>query len=152
VIPKRSWGGLLGWGPGGYISAMSWRRARRRSPLSRWVRVYRTGLTYYYNTDITLFTIQYLGADPTTDPEIYRKASPMSYVQQARTPTLIQHGELDKRVPTPNGYELRQGLEDRGVPVEMIVYKGFGHGINKPKARRAVMQQQPGVVQLPSLE
>ena len=37
-------------------------------------------------------------------------------------------------------YELRQGLEDRGVPVEMIVYKGFGHGITKPRAQRAVMQ------------
>ena len=36
-------------------------------------------------------------------------------------------------------YELRQGLEDRGVPVEMVVYKGFGHGINKPKSQRAVM-------------
>jgi hypothetical protein len=31
-------------------------------------------------------------------------------------------------------------LEDKGVKVEMIVYKGFGHGISKPKAMRAVMQ------------
>jgi dipeptidyl aminopeptidase/acylaminoacyl peptidase len=31
------------------------------------------------------------------------------------------------------------GLEDRGVPVEMVVYKGFGHGITKPKSMRAVM-------------
>jgi dipeptidyl aminopeptidase/acylaminoacyl peptidase len=64
----------------------------------------------------------------------------MSYIKQAKTPTLIQHGELDRRVPIPNAYELRQGLEDRGVPVEMVVYKGFGHGISKPKAMRAVMQ------------
>ena len=64
----------------------------------------------------------------------------MTYIKQARTPTLIQHGELDRRVPTPNGYELRQGLEDQGVPVEMIVYKGYGHGITKPKSNRAVMQ------------
>jgi hypothetical protein len=26
------------------------------------------------------------------------------------------------------------------VPVEMIVYKGFGHGIDKPKEARALMQ------------
>ena len=64
----------------------------------------------------------------------------MTYIKQAKTPTLIQHGENDRRVPIPNGYELRQGLEDRGVPVEMVVYKGFGHGITKPKALRAVMQ------------
>jgi hypothetical protein len=31
-------------------------------------------------------------------------------------------------------------LEDRGVKVEMVVYKGFGHGITKPKAMRAVME------------
>ncbi len=43
-------------------------------------------------------------------------------------------------MPIPNAYELRQGLEDRGVPVEMVVYKGFGHGISKPKATRAVME------------
>ena len=64
----------------------------------------------------------------------------MTYIQKARTPTLIQHGEFDKRVPIANGYELRQGLENRGVPVEMIVYKGYGHGITKPKSMRAVMQ------------
>src|SRR4029077_9409735 len=96
--------------------------------------------TYYYNTDITPFTIQYLGKDPVADPAIYQKTSPMSYIQKAKTPTLIQHGENDKRVPIPNAYELRQGLEDRGVKVEMIVYKGYGHGITKPRSQRAVMQ------------
>ena len=40
----------------------------------------------------------------------------------------------------PDREPLRQALEDRKVPVEMIVYKGFGHGINKPKSMRAVME------------
>ena len=44
----------------------------------------------------------------------------MTYIKQATTPTLIQHGELDRRVPIPNASELRQGLEDRGVQVEMV--------------------------------
>jgi len=35
---------------------------------------------------------------------------------------------------------LRQALEDGGVPVKMIVYKGFGHAIDKPKQQRAVME------------
>jgi hypothetical protein len=43
-------------------------------------------------------------------------------------------------VPIPNAYELRQGLENRGVKVEMIVYAGYGHGITKPKSQRAVME------------
>ncbi|MCX6635914.1 MAG: prolyl oligopeptidase family serine peptidase, partial [Acidobacteria bacterium] len=36
--------------------------------------------------------------------------------------------------------ELFQGLEDQGVPVRMYVYKGFGHGITKPKEQRAAME------------
>lgn len=64
----------------------------------------------------------------------------MSYIKNAKTPTLIQHGELDRRVPIANAYELRQGLEDNKVQVEMIVYKGAAHQIAKPKSMRAVMQ------------
>ena len=48
-------------------------------------------------------------------------------------------GELDRRVPIANGYELRQGLLDVGVHAEMAVYTGYGHGIDKPRSQRAVM-------------
>jgi len=129
----------MGWSQGGYISAFLTTSTDRfvaisvGAGISNWA-------TYYYNTDITPFTINYLGNDPAEDPEIYSKTSPMSYIKTAKTPTLIQHGELDRRVPIANAYELRQGLENRGVKVEMVVYKGFGHGINKPKSMRAVMQ------------
>ena len=61
----------------------------------------------------------------------------MTNINNAKTPTLIQHGELDKRVPISNAYELLQGLRDKKVPSELIVYKGFGHGISKPKERLA---------------
>jgi dipeptidyl aminopeptidase/acylaminoacyl peptidase len=129
----------MGWSQGGYISAFLTTSTDRfvaisvGAGISNWA-------TYYYNTDITPFTINYLGNDPAMDPAIYQKTSPMSYIKTAKTPTLIQHGELDRRVPIANAYELRQGLEDRGVKVEMVVYKGFGHPITKPKAMRAVMQ------------
>ena len=137
VDPNRV--GCMGWSQGGYISAFlttsskAFKAISVGAGISDWA-------TYYYNTDITPFTIQYLGADPVTDPAIYAKTSPMTYIKNAATPTLIQHGELDRRVPIPNAYELRQGLEDRGVPVEMVVYKGYGHGITKPKSVRAVME------------
>jgi dipeptidyl aminopeptidase/acylaminoacyl peptidase len=131
--------GCMGWSQGGYISAFLTTTSTRCAAVSVGAGI-SNWATYYYNTDITPFTIQYLGDDPADDPEVYRKTSPMSFVTQAKTPTLIQHGENDRRVPIANAYELRQGLEDRGVPVEMVVYKGFGHGITKPKAMRAVMQ------------
>lgn len=136
VDPARV--GCMGWSQGGYISAFLTTSSDRFAAISVGAGI-SNWATYYYNTDITPFTIQYLGDDPADDPAIYAKTSPMTYIKKAKTPTLIQHGEFDKRVPIPNAYELRQGLEDRGVPVELIVYKGFGHGITKPKAMRAVM-------------
>ncbi|MGH9673589.1 MAG: prolyl oligopeptidase family serine peptidase [Bryobacteraceae bacterium] len=137
VDPARM--GAMGWSQGGYISAFLTTTSDRFKAISVGAGI-SNWATYYYNTDITQFTLNYLGDDPADDPEIYRKTSPMSYIRQARTPTLIQHGELDRRVPIPNAYELRQGLQDRGVPVEMIVYRGFGHGINKPRAARAAAE------------
>ncbi len=131
--------GCMGWSQGGYISAFLTASTDRFAAISVGAGI-SNWATYYYNTDITPFTINYLGDDPVDDPEIYQKTSPMAYIKKARTPTLIQHGELDRRVPIANAYELRQGLEDRGVKVEMIVYKGFGHPITKPRAMRAVMQ------------
>ncbi len=131
--------GSMGWSQGGYISAFLTTGSDRFKAISVGAGI-SNWATYYYNTDITPFTIQYLGDDPADDPEIYAKTSPMTLIKQAKTPTLIQHGENDRRVPIANAYELRQGLEDRNVPVEMIVYKGFGHGITKPKSMRAVMQ------------
>jgi dipeptidyl aminopeptidase/acylaminoacyl peptidase len=128
----------MGWSQGGYISAFLTASSDRFVAISVGAGI-SDWSTYYYNTDITPFTINYLGKNPVEDPEIYQKTSPISYIKNARTPTLIQHGELDRRVPIANAYELRQALEDKGVRVEMIVYKGFGHGITKPKAMRAVM-------------
>jgi dipeptidyl aminopeptidase/acylaminoacyl peptidase len=131
--------GCMGWSQGGYISAFLTASSDRFAAISVGAGI-SNWATYYYNTDITPFTINYLGDDPADDPEIYQKTSPMAYIKKARTPTLIQHGEFDRRVPIANAYELRQGLEDRGVKVEMVVYKGYGHGITKPKSMRAVMQ------------
>lgn len=132
--------GSMGWSEGGYISAFITASSDRFKAVSVGAGI-SDWMTYYANTDITPFTRQYLHATPWDDPEIYKKTSPITYIAKAKTPTLIQHGENDRRVPIPNGYELRQALEDRGVPVKMVVYKGFGHGITKPKQQRAVMEE-----------
>ena len=124
--------GAMGWSQGGYISAFLTTSTKRFKAISVGAGV-SNWTTYYVNTDLHPFTRQFLKATPWEDPEIYAKTSPMTNIKQASTPTLIQHGEFDKRVPIPNAYELYQGLLDMDVETKLIVYKGFGHGISKPK-------------------
>jgi dipeptidyl aminopeptidase/acylaminoacyl peptidase len=129
----------MGWSQGGYISAFITTYSDRFKAVSVGAGI-SDWMTYYANTDITPFTRQYLKATPWDDGEIYRKTSPISYIKNAKTPTLIQHGDQDKRVPLPNAFELYHALQDRGVPCKLILYKGFGHPIDKPKQQRAVME------------
>jgi len=135
--------GTMGWSQGGYISAfLATHDAARFKAISVGAGI-SDWTTYYVNTDIHPFTRQYLKATPWDDPEIYAKTSPITYIKQAKTPTLIQHGATDQRVPLPNAYELYQGLLDNKVPTKLIVYQGFGgigHGPSKPKSHRATME------------
>jgi dipeptidyl aminopeptidase/acylaminoacyl peptidase len=131
--------GAMGWSQGGYISAFITTYSDRFKAVSVGAGI-SDWITYYVNTDIHPFTRIYLGTTPWDDEEIYRKTSPMTYIQNAKTPTLIQHGEFDKRVPIPNAFKLYQGLQDKGVPVKFIIYKGFGHGISKPKENLACLK------------
>jgi dipeptidyl aminopeptidase/acylaminoacyl peptidase len=132
--------GVMGWSQGGYISAFltthdsaRFRAVSMGAGISDW-------MTYYVNTDIHPFTRLYLGATPWDDPEIYAKTSPITYVTGARAPTLIQHGGSDPRVPVPNSFELFQALRDLGVPVRLVLYKGLGHVLTRPRANRAAIE------------
>lgn len=130
--------GCMGWSQGGYISAFLTTNTDRFKAISVGAGI-SNWMTYYVNTDIHPFTRQYLQGTPWSDPEVYAKTSPMTSINKAKTPTLIQHGEFDRRVPIANAYELLQGLQDNKVPAKLVVYKGFGHGITKPKERLAAM-------------
>ena len=130
--------GCMGWSQGGYISAFLTTNTHRFKAISVGAGI-SNWMTYYVNTDITPFTRQYLSGTPWSDPAIFLKTSPMTNINKASTPTLIQHGEFDRRVPIPNAYELYRGLQDRNIPSRLVVYKGFGHGINKPKERLAAI-------------
>jgi dipeptidyl aminopeptidase/acylaminoacyl peptidase len=133
--------GSMGWSQGGYISAfLTTRHADRFRAISVGAGI-SDWMTYYVNTDIHPFTRQYLKGTPWDDPKIYADTSPMTYVKQAKTPTLIQHGDQDARVPVPNAFQLYQGLRDQNVPVRLSLFRGFGHGLTKPKANRAAMEQ-----------
>jgi hypothetical protein len=130
----------MGWSQGGYISAFITTYSKRFKAVSVGAGI-ASWYTYYVSTDVHPFTRQYLEAMPWDDAEIYQKTSPITYVNQAQTPTLIQHGEFDRRVPISNAYELYQGLQDVGVEVKLVVYKDMPHGITKPRLNRQVVQE-----------
>ena len=128
----------MGWSQGGYISAfLTTHDAARFKAISVGAGI-SDWMTYYVNTDIHPFTRQYLKATPWDDPEIYAKTSPITYIKQAKTPTLIQHGATDQRVPLPNAFELYQGLHDQKVPVEADRLSGLRR--HRP---RAVKTEEP---------
>ena len=96
--------GAMGWSEGGYISAFLSTFSDRFKAVSVGAGV-SDWMTYYVNTDNRPFTRDYLQATPWEDPEIYRKTSPITYLNQARTPTLIQHGDLERSPsPTPTNF------------------------------------------------
>ncbi len=43
-------------------------------------------------------------------------------------PVLILHGETDQTVPVEEAYQLRKLLEKKGIPCEIKIYPGAGHG------------------------
>ncbi|MCG6988001.1 MAG: S9 family peptidase [Gemmatimonadetes bacterium] len=126
----------MGWSEGGYISAFLTTTTHRFKAISVGAGI-SDWMTYYVNTDIHPFTISYLGGTPWDLPKVYAKTSPITYIKQATTPTLIQHDDGDPRVPPPNGFELYRGLKDVGVPVKFILYHAGSHGVPTPKQRLA---------------
>ena len=57
--------------------------------------------------------------------------SPLKYVQNAKTPTLIIHSEEDHRCPIAEGYQLYTALVYLKVPARMVVFHGENHELSR---------------------
>jgi len=132
--------GVMGWSNGGYISAFCSTYSSRFKAISVGGGITNWS-THYVNTDIPYFIKMHMGNNPWNDPEIYAKTSPMTYITSACTPTLIQHGEQDARIPISNAYELYQGLREMGVDTEFIIFKGMAYSSDQPGINVAIMKQ-----------
>ncbi len=64
-------------------------------------------------------------------PHSFDRQSPISYVHNATTPTLIVHGENDERVPLSQGIFFHRGLRAYGVPTELVTYPREPHTIHE---------------------
>ncbi|WP_144533678.1 S9 family peptidase [Bacillus paranthracis] len=132
--------GVMGWSNGGYISAFCSTFSNRFKAISVGGGITNWS-THYVNTDIPYFIRMHLGNTPWNDPDIYKKTSPMTYIKSACTPTLIQHGEKDARIPITNAYELHQGLRDMEVDTELIIFKEMAYSSDQPGVHVAIMKQ-----------
>jgi dipeptidyl aminopeptidase/acylaminoacyl peptidase len=66
--------------------------------------------------------------DPEKDKEALRQLSPMTHVDKVQAPLLLVQGVDDPRVPVGEALQIHENLSRRGVPVELILLEGEGHG------------------------
>ncbi len=126
--------GVMGWSYGGFMTSWIITQTARFKAASVGAGV--TNLVSFTGTaDIPSFLPDYFGGEPWEKEnfEVYRAHSAMGFVQNVKTPTLIQHGEADVRVPISQGYELYNALKRRGVPTKMVVYPRTPHGPREPR-------------------
>ncbi len=131
--------GVMGWSYGGFMTSWIVTQTKRFKAASAGAPV--TNLMSFNGTaDIPNFVPDYFGGQAWENIEIYQKHSPMFNVKGVTTPTLIQHGEADIRVPISQGYEFYNALKAQNVLVRMIVLPRQPHGLNEPKMQIAAMQ------------
>ncbi len=124
--------GVMGWSYGGYMSSWIITQTKRFKAASIGAPVTNL-MSFNGTTDIPSFVPDYFSAEFWNNPEIYRKHSAMFNIKGATTPTLIQHGEADVRVPIGQGYELYNALKRQGTVVKMVVYPRQPHGLQEPR-------------------
>ena len=131
--------GVMGWSYGGFMTSWIITQTKRFKAASIGAPV--TNLMSFTGTaDIPGFVPDYFGGQPWENLDIYRAHSAMFNIKGASTPSMIQHGEADIRVPISQGYELYNALKAQGVPVRMLVLPRQPHGPNEPKMLLKVMQ------------
>jgi acetyl esterase/lipase len=76
----------------------------------------------------TSFESEYLGAPIRTVPDKVKAANPITYIDPSDPPFLLQKGSADCLVPVGQTTILAEALKQAGVPVEVDMFAGTGHG------------------------
>jgi dipeptidyl aminopeptidase/acylaminoacyl peptidase len=71
--------------------------------------------------------------DKPASEDPFRKWSPMLAIKNAKTPTLVIHGQKDYRLDVSEGLQLFDALQIRGVPSKMLYFPDEGHWVQKPQ-------------------
>ncbi len=124
------WGGSYG----GYLSAWAITQTDRFRAACVFAGAVDLG-AHYGQSDIHRYRAFDFDGPPWVSPENWRRSSPITYIEHARTPTLILVGENDPRVPMPQSQQLYTALRTLHVPVEYVHYPREGHGLREPRHR-----------------
>ena len=78
------------------------------------------------------------------DPEVYKKSSPITFIKNVKTPTLVLVGERDGECPPPQSFEFWHALKSYGVKTSLVVYPGEGHQFRDRDHMRDLMKRTLG--------
>ncbi len=81
------------------------------------------------------------GESPYVNRKWYDEHSPITFIKNCRTPTLLLHGELDPGVPVSQAYEFYTGLKDAGIETELVIYPRERHSIQEYSHRIDVQKR-----------
>ncbi len=129
--------GITGWSYGGYMTMWAvaqthrFRAAVAGAGLSNWQ-------SYYGENDIDQWMIPFFGASVYDDPAVYARSSPINFIKNAKTPTLILVGDSDGECPPPQSYEFWHALKTLGVETQFVIYPNEGHAIAQPEHARDI--------------
>jgi dipeptidyl aminopeptidase/acylaminoacyl peptidase len=132
--------GITGWSYGGYMTMWAvtqtnrFRAAVAGAGIVSWQ-------SYYGQNRIDTWMLPFFGASVYDDPKVYAKSSPIEFIRNVKTPTLVLHGDRDSEVPTPQGYEFWHALRALGVPTELVIYTDEGHDIRSAAHRLDILQR-----------
>ncbi|HEY6979262.1 MAG TPA: S9 family peptidase [Chitinophagaceae bacterium] len=131
--------GVCGWSYGGFMS--SWvightDRFKAASVGAPVVDLISQDLT----DDIPGFLTSYMRNDPWNDYDVYSTHSPLRFVENVKTPVLLQHGDADIRVPFSQGVMIYNALKRRNIPVKLLVLPRQPHGPTEPKMILEIMK------------
>jgi dipeptidyl aminopeptidase/acylaminoacyl peptidase len=133
--------GITGWSNGGYMAMWAvtqtdlFHAAVPGAGIADW-------LSYYGQNDIDQWAIPYFGASAYDDPLIYARSSPMTFIKNVKTPTLILVGEDDAECPAAQSLQFWHALRTLGVPTQLVIYPGEGHSFTKPEDNRDVAERR----------
>jgi dipeptidyl aminopeptidase/acylaminoacyl peptidase len=80
----------------------------------------------------------FLGGGQEELADVYRRASPVSYVTAGDAPMLLFQGTADVLVPYDQGFQMATALAEAGVPGRVELLVGENHGWGEPEAGRTL--------------